>query len=288
MSTPRERRLTPEHSGRPKPEPDRTPEPAPDVAPRPPIPEQHPPRPARESHMKPRPYHKTPAYQGSGRLQDKVALITGADSGIGRAVAVLFAREGARVTIVYKAAHEEAERTRQACENEGQDAITLAGDVSRMDFCRRAVERTVKQFGQLDILVNNAGFQQPLEAIEDLTLEQWDKTFRTNVYGCFYMVKAALPHLEAGACIINTGSISGLRGSKTLLDYAATTGAIHAFTRSLAMQLAPRNIRVNCVAPGPVWTPFMAPSFVFLASNADSSYMTGEILTLQGGEQIES
>ena len=280
--------------------------------PKPPLPEQHQPKPGLESKLKPRPRYQAPHYRGSGKLADKVALITGGDSGIGRAVAVLFAREGANVAITYLPAEKsDAEESRDAIVAEGRDALIIEGDVREPKVCRRIVKRTVKEFGKLDILVNNAAYQQHQETLEDLTEEQWDRTFKTNIYGYFYMAKAALPHLHEGSAIINTGSITGLEGSKKLLDYATTKGAIHAFTKALAQNLIDRGIRVNCVAPGPVWTPLnpadkepkevakfgadtpmarpaqpeeIAPAFVYFASEADSSYVTGEILTLLGGE----
>jgi NAD(P)-dependent dehydrogenase (short-subunit alcohol dehydrogenase family) len=245
-------------------------------------------------------------------LDGKVALITGGDSGIGRAVAVLFAREGANVAITHlREEQSDAEETRAAVQAEGQKALLIKGDVRKSEFCRRAVERTAKEFGKLDILVNNAAFQQHQKKLEDISEKQWDRTLKTNIYGYFYMTKAALPHLREGSAIINTGSITGLEGSKDLLDYAATKGAIHAFTKSLAQNLVERGIRVNCVAPGPVWTPLnpsdkkpedvaefgadtpmerpaqpeeIAPAFVYFASEVDSSYVTGEVLTLLGGE----
>ncbi len=280
--------------------------------PKPPFPEQHQQKPGLESRVEPRPRYEAPAYRASGKLQERVALITGGDSGIGRAVALLYAREGADVAIIYLPQEQsDAEETQQAVEEEGSRTLLIAGDVSDPNFCRQAVESTVEAFGKLDILVNNAAFQQHQQNIEDLTEEQWDHTFRTNVYGYFHMVKAALPHLKPGSAIINTGSITGLRGNQQLLDYASTKGAIHAFTKSLAQNLVDRGIRVNCVAPGPVWTPLniadkpaekagkhgnktpmerpaqpeeVAPAFVFFASEADSSYITGEVLTLLGGE----
>ena len=280
--------------------------------PQPPFPPQHQPKPGIESEIRPQPRFKAPEYHGSGKLKDCVAIITGGDSGIGRAVAVLFAREGADVAIVYLPVEEsDAQTTRSAVEAEGRRALLIPGDVQRSEFCAEAVDRTVKAFGRLDIVVNNAAYQQHQESIEDITDEQLDRTFRTNIYGYFYMTRAALPHLQAGAAIINTGSITGLEGSEQLLDYSATKGAIHAFTKSLAQNLVDKKIRVNCVSPGPVWTPLnpsdktadkvarfgadtpmkrpaqpeeIAPAFVFFASNADSSYITGEVLTLLGGE----
>jgi NAD(P)-dependent dehydrogenase (short-subunit alcohol dehydrogenase family) len=280
--------------------------------PKPPFPPQHQDKPGIESELEPRPEYQAPLYRGSGKLQGKIALITGGDSGIGRAIAVLFAREGADVTIVYLPDEQsDAEETRRAVENEGHRCLLIAGDVTNPDFCQEAVERTVREYEQLDVLVNNAAYQQHQESLEELSLEQWDHTFRTNIYGYFYMAKAALPHLKEGSVIINTGSITGLEGSKQLLDYASTKGAIHAFTKSLAQNLTQKGIRVNCVAPGPVWTPLnpsdkppdkvatfgqdtpmkrpaqpeeVAPAYVFFASEADSSYITGEVLTLLGGE----
>ena len=280
--------------------------------PKSPMPAQHQEKPGIESKIEPRPQYEAPLYRGSGKLRDRVALITGGDSGIGRAVAVLFAREGADVSIVYLAEEQsDAEETRRTVEREGRRALLVAGDVRDSDFCRRAVERTVAEFGKLDVLVNNAAFQQGQKTLEDVTTEQWDRTFKTNIYGYFFMAKAALAHMKEGACIVNTGSITGLEGSKELLDYSATKGAIHAFTKSLAQNLVERRIRVNCVAPGPVWTPLnpsdkppqkvaefgadtpfkrpaqpeeIAPAFVYFASEADSSYVTGEVLTLLGGE----
>lgn len=265
-----------------------------------------------ESKMDPRPRYQAPHYKGADKLKNKVALITGGDSGIGRAVAVLFAREGANVAFIYlREEQSDAEETRDAIEKEGRKALLLPGDVTDFAFCQQAVERVVKEFGQLDILVNNAAFQQQQERFEDITLEQFDRTFKTNIYGYFFMVKAALPHLKAGSSIINVGSVAGMRGTGRLMDYAATKGAIHAFTKALAQNFIERKIRVNCVAPGPVWTPFIpmseppeqvakhgqkvpmerpaqpeevAPAFVFFASEADSSYITGEVLTLLGGE----
>lgn len=262
--------------------------------------------------MKPRPRYLAPGYRGSGKLDGKVAIITGGDSGIGRAVAVLFAREGANVAIVYtRPEQRDAEETKAAVEHEGGRCLLLPGDVRTSAFCDRAVDHVIDEFGQLDILVNNAAFQQHQETIEDLTDEQIEQTFRTNIFGYFYMARAAVRVMKAGGTIINTGSITGLEGSGQLLDYSATKGAIHAFTKSLAQNLVDRKIRVNCVAPGPIWTPLnvadkpahkaakhgedvpmerpgqpeeVAPSYVFFASNADSGYITGEVLTLLGGE----
>jgi NAD(P)-dependent dehydrogenase (short-subunit alcohol dehydrogenase family) len=276
------------------------------------MPAQHQEKPGLESKVTPQPEYEAPLYKGSGKLEGKAALITGGDSGIGRAVAVLYAREGADVSVVYlPEEQEDAEETQRAVEAEGRRALLIPGDVKYADFCREAVERTVEEFGKLDVLVNNAAFQQHQKQLEDISEEQWDRTFRTNIYGYFYMAKAALAHLKKGDSIVNCGSITGLEGSKELLDYSATKGAIHAFTKSLAQNLVERGIRVNCVAPGPVWTPLnvadkeagevaehgadapmkrpaqpeeIAPAFVFFASEADSSYVTGEVLTLLGGD----
>jgi len=280
--------------------------------PKSPMPAQHQRKPGLEWKLEPRPRYEAPKYKGSGKLEGKVALITGGDSGIGRAVAVLFAREGADVAITYLPAEKtDARETTQAIEDEGQSAFSIAGDLRKPAFSRRAVKQTLNKLGKIDILVNNAAYQQHQESLEDLSEEQWDRTFRTNIYGYFFMVKAALPHLRKGSAIINTGSITGLEGSRHLLDYSATKGAIHAFTKSLAQNLVEQGIRVNCVSPGPVWTPLnaadkpakkvaefgadtpmkrpaqpeeIAPAFVYFASELDSSYVTGEILTLLGGE----
>jgi NAD(P)-dependent dehydrogenase (short-subunit alcohol dehydrogenase family) len=277
-----------------------------------PYPKQHQPKPGIEAKMAPRPKYVAPHYEGAGKLEGKTALITGGDSGIGRAVAVLYARERADVAIVYLPEEQrDAEETRAAVEAEGQRCVLIPGDVADSKFCERAVEQTVRELGRLDILVNNAAYQQHQESIEEISDEQLEQTFRTNIFGYFYLARAALKHLDEGSAIVNTGSITGLEGSKQLVDYAATKGAIHAFTKSLAQQLVDRGIRVNCVSPGPIWTPLnvsdkeaekvaehgadtpmkrpgqpeeVAPAFVFFASNADSSYITGEVLTLLGGE----
>jgi len=280
--------------------------------PKPPMPRQSQPAPGLERDMTPRPQFDAPVYRAAGKLAGKVALITGGDSGIGRAVALLFAREGADVAIIYTPVEEpDARETRDRIESEGRRAVLIPGDVTQASFCRDAVEQVVRELGALDVLVNNAAYQSNVESIDALSDEQWDLTFRTNIYGYFYMAKAALAHMKRGSCIINTGSITGLQGSKDLLDYSATKGAIHAFTKSLAQNLVEKGIRVNCVAPGPVWTPLnvvaqkpddvpefgsdtpmgraaqpeeIAPAFVFFASNGDSSFITGEVLTLLGGE----
>lgn len=279
-----------------------------------PMPKQKQPRPGIENKVDPRPQYLAPDYKGSDKLKNKAALITGGDSGIGRAVAVLYAREGADVAIVFLPAEKaDAKETAARIEAEGRKALLIQGDVTDPKFCKRAVDKTAKEFGRLDILVNNAAFQQHQESIEDLSDEQFEKTFRTNIFGYFYMAKAALKHIPKGGAIVNCGSITGLEGSKELLDYSATKGAINAFTKSLAQQLVERGIRVNCVAPGPVWTPLnvadkdpedvakhgadtpmkrpaqpeeIAPAFVFFASNTDSSYITGNVLPILGGETV--
>jgi NAD(P)-dependent dehydrogenase (short-subunit alcohol dehydrogenase family) len=280
--------------------------------PKSPMPAQKQPKPGLEAKMTPKPEFLAPKYKGSGKLADKVAIITGGDSGIGRSVAVLYAREGANVAIVYLPEEEtDAKETARHVENEGRQCLLVPGDVKDSKFCAEAIEKTVEKFGRLDVLVNNAAFQQHQKSPEEITDEQFEKTFRTNIFGYFYMARAALRHLPEGGAIVNCGSITGLEGNKELLDYSATKGAIHAFTKSLAQQLVERGIRVNCVSPGPIWTPLnvadkepqqvaehgantpmkrpgqpeeVAPAFVFFASDADSSYITGEILTLLGGE----
>ena len=280
--------------------------------PKAPQPPQHQEKPGIESKLRPRPRYEAPEYRAAGKLEGKVALITGGDSGIGRAVAVLFAREGADVAFTYLPAEQgDAEETRQAIEEAGREALLLAGDLTDPDFCKAIVDETVESLGRLDVLVNNAAYQQHRDRPEELSDEQWDHTFKTNIYAYFRVVRAALPHLGKGSAIVNTGSITGLEGSAALLDYSATKGAIHAFTKSLAQSLVSRGIRVNCVSPGPVWTPLnpsdkeakdvahfgedqpmgrpakpeeIAPAYVYFASNADSSYVTGEVLTLLGGE----
>jgi NAD(P)-dependent dehydrogenase (short-subunit alcohol dehydrogenase family) len=278
----------------------------------PPFPPQHLEKPGLESQLDPRPRYEAPAYRAAAKLKGKIAFITGGDSGIGRAVAVLCAREGADVAIVYLPAEEsDAQETRRAIEKAGQRALLMQADVRQFSECKSAIKRCVDELGGVDILINNAAYQQHRDSPEELDEEQWDLTFKTNIYGYFYMVKAALPYLGKGAVIINTGSITGLEGSKGLLDYSATKGAIHAFTKSLAKNLLDRGIRVNCVAPGPVWTPLnpadrsaketaqfgkdtamgrpaqpeeIAPAYIFFASSADSSYITGEVLTALGGD----
>lgn len=277
--------------------------------PQPPFPKQHLEKPGNESDMELSPQFLAPLYQGSEKLKGKTAIVTGGDSGIGRAVAVLFAREGANVSIIYLNEHEDAKTTCEAVEEEGTECLLIPGDVKDPDFCKDAVEKTVKKFGRLDILVNNAAFQEHAESLMDITEERFDETLKTNVYGYFHMAKAALPHLKSGASIINTGSVTGLKGNGQLLDYSTTKGAIHAFTMSLADNLIDKGIRVNAVAPGPVWTPLnpadkspdqiekfgektsfhrpaqpeeISPAYVFLASPACSSYITGIVLPITG------
>jgi len=278
--------------------------------PEPPFPRQHLPKPGMESSVEPEPMYDAPHYIGSRKLEGKVALITGGDSGIGRAVAVLFAREGADVAIAYLTEHADAGAARAAVEAEGRRCILISGDVARREHCRKAVARTVKELGGLDILVNNAAFQVHSASFDDLTPDHFDATLKTNLYGYFHMAQAAVEHMKPGAAIINTGSVTGIDGSKELIDYSMTKGGIHAFTRALSGNLLARGIRVNCVAPGPVWTPLnpsdkkaedvsrfgektpmkrpaqpeeIAPAYVFLASSHCSSYITGEILPIIGG-----
>jgi NAD(P)-dependent dehydrogenase (short-subunit alcohol dehydrogenase family) len=271
-------------------------------------------KPGRESRMAPRPKFDDRKYKGADKLKGKVALITGGDSGIGRAVAVFFAREGADVAIVYLDEHDDAKETKRLVEAEKRKCVLIPGDAGDEKFCKSAIERAVKALGKLDILVNNAAEQHPKETIAEISTEQLERTFRTNFFSYFFMAKHALPHLREGSTIVNCTSVTAYRGSEHLLDYSATKGAIVTFTRSLALMLAKKKIRVNGVAPGPIWTPLIpstfdeeqveefgadtalgrpgqpeevAPAFVFLASD-DSSYMTGQVLHPNGGEVINT
>jgi len=284
--------------------------------PKPPFPEQKLAKPGIEAEMTPRPRYQAPRYKPAGKLEGKVALVTGGDSGIGRAVAVLYAREGADVAITALPAEKiDSDETRGAIEAEGRRCVVIEVDLSEPDGCIEAVEQTVAELGQLDILVHNAAHQNRKESLEEVDDAEWDRTFRTNIYAYYRLVKAALPHLGPGAAIIATGSETGIQGAEKLFDYSATKGAIHAFTKTLAMELVERGIRVNCVAPGPVWTPLnaadegtspekvasfgsktpmkrpaqpeeIAPAYVFFASDADSSFITGVVLPAMGGQTI--
>ena len=274
-------------------------------------PEQSQERPGTTAEMTPRPKDDMADYEGRGLLEGQRALITGGDSGIGRAVAVAFAKEGADVAIAYLDEHDDAAHTAKLVEQAGRRCTTIPGDLSQEDACRHAVASTVEELGGLDILVNNIATQRPVDSLTDISSEEWDTTFRTNVYSYFWCTQAALEHLPDGSAIINTGSVNGLRGNKSLLAYAATKGAVHIFTKSMAQALVDRRIRVNCVAPGPVWTPLIpatmppdktaefgtqdpmgraaepdeiAPSFVFLASERLSGFYTGQVLSPIGGE----
>ncbi|WP_454913582.1 SDR family oxidoreductase [Stutzerimonas chloritidismutans] len=276
------------------------------------LPPQEQPEPGKEGLMNPRPEYRGEDYKAAGKLEGKVAIITGGDSGIGRSVAVLYAREGADVAILYLDQHQDAEETRTVVEQYGRRCLTFAGDVADREVCRKVIDETLAAFGNLDILVNNAAEQHPQEKLEDISEEQWEKTFRTNIFGMFQMTKAALPHLGKGASIINTTSVTAYKGSPQLLDYSATKGAITAFTRSLSMNLAERGIRVNGVAPGPIWTPLIpstfdadevaefgsntpmkrpgqpdevAPAYVYLASS-DAAYVSGQVIHVNGGTVV--
>jgi NAD(P)-dependent dehydrogenase (short-subunit alcohol dehydrogenase family) len=271
-------------------------------------------RPGIQSEMKPQPKTNDPEYKGSGKLRDKVALITGGDSGIGRAVAIAYAKEGADVAIVYLNEHDDAQETKKLVEEQGRRCLNIAGDIGNEEIAQQAVQQTVDEYGKLDILVNNAAEQHPQESIEDITAEQLERTFRTNIFSMFFMTKAALKHLKEGSAIVNTTSVTAYKGNQQLLDYSSTKGAIVAFTRSLSQSLIDKGIRVNGVAPGPIWTPLIpstfpeekvesfgaqvpmqragepaeiAPSYVFLASK-DSSYMSGQILHPNGGEIVNA
>jgi NAD(P)-dependent dehydrogenase (short-subunit alcohol dehydrogenase family) len=281
--------------------------------PKPPFPKQHQEKPGIEAELEPRPRYEAPLYKAAGKLEGRNALVTGGDSGIGRAVAVLFAREGANVALVYLPEEQrDADETAEAIKKTGRQALLIPGDVRDAQFCEQAIGQVEKAFGSIDILVNNAAFQNAQKSIDAITDEQFERTFRTNIFGYFYMARAAVKRMKPGSAIVNTGSITGLEGNKNLLDYSATKGAIHAFTKSLAQNLVEKKIRVNCVAPGPVWTPLnpsdnkspeqvaefgkgtpmgrpaqpeeVAPAYVFFASEGDSSYITGEVITLLGGE----
>ena len=271
-------------------------------------------QPGTQTEMTPRPQAEAERYRASDKMKGKIALITGGDSGIGRAVAIAFAKEGADVAIAYLNEHEDAQQTKQLVEEAGRRCLTFAGDIGDPQFCSQVVEKTAADFGRIDVLVNNAAEQHPQLSIEEISDEQLERTFRTNIFSMFYLVKSALPHMKRGARIINTTSVTAYRGSGHLLDYSSTKGAIVAFTRSLSQQLAKRGIYVNAVAPGPVWTPLIpstftpeevasfgssvplgragqpdeiAPCYVFLACD-DSSYMTGQVLHPNGGEVVNT
>jgi NAD(P)-dependent dehydrogenase (short-subunit alcohol dehydrogenase family) len=282
--------------------------------PRPPFPRQHQEQPGLESKLRPRPRFEAEDYRAAGKLTDKAALVTGGDSGIGRAVAVLFAREGADVAIAYLPQEQsDAEETKKAIEAEGRQCLMLPGDLTDAAYCNSLVDKTVRAFGKIDILVSNAAHQNRKESLDELTDEELDATFRTNIYAYIRLARAALRRMKPGASIIATSSITGILGSAQLPDYSATKGAINAFTKTLAQKVVEKGIRVNAVAPGPVWTPLnpsdqglppekvaefgkdspmgrpaqpeeLAPAYVFLASNADSSYITGTVLQVMGGE----
>lgn len=277
--------------------------------PTPPLPAQQQQKPGLETDLTPPPDYQATRYRGSAKLENKVALITGGDSGIGRAVAVLYAREGADIAIVYLCEEADAEQTRADVENEGRQCLCLRGDVKDPELCRQAAEQVVEHYGKINVLVNNAGFQEHASSLLDLSPERLDETFRTNIYGYIFMAQACLPHLHRGDCIINTSSVTASKGNAQLLDYASTKGAINAFTYSLASNLVDEGIRVNAVSPGPVWTPLnpadrpasdmadfgketafhrpaqpeeIAPAYVYLGSEITASYVTGSILSISG------
>ncbi|AJA48086.1 short chain dehydrogenase/reductase family oxidoreductase [Clostridium pasteurianum DSM 525 = ATCC 6013] len=269
-------------------------------------------QPGLETMMNPKPVYEDPEYKGSKKLKDKVAIITGGDSGIGKAVAIAYAKEGAKIAIVYLNEHEDAKETKRIIEEKGANCLLISGDIGDEQFCKDVADKTIKQFGKIDILVNNAGEQHPQNSIEDITKQQLERTFKTNIFGMFYMTKAVMPYLKNGDSIINTASITAYKGNETLIDYSASKGAIVSFTRSLSLSLENRKIRVNAIAPGPIWTPLipasfsdydvsqfglntplgragqpseLAPSYVFLACN-DSSYVSGQTIHINGGNVL--
>ena len=269
-------------------------------------------QPGLESQMDPSPIYDDPAYKGNSKLEGKVALITGGDSGIGRAVAIAFAKEGAKLAIVYLEEHEDANQTKTEIEKYGGQCLLISGDIGEESFCQDAIKQTIATFGKLDCLINNAAEQYYQENIEDISVEQMERTFKTNIFSCFHFIKAAMPHLKKGSTIINTASIVAYKGNPVLMDYASTKGAMVALTRSLSQSIVSKGIRVNAVAPGPIWTPLipasfpadqvasfgttspmgrpgqpveLAPSYVYLASD-DSSYVTGQVLHINGGSVV--